>query len=195
MTDREAFHSQAVEILRQEVPEDLEWLPWNGMPAMRWSGDGAPVDGRIPRGWLVMAARRGDPHPDAEMRLQAALFDRRDAAVLGRWLLQAWIGHDTAETELTPARIAELREIAGRAAEMAQRFGRGGSDPEERFQQLLRQEENRPSPSALPHLGLLAVVAACADDTAAADVERYVERWQDERPEQCQALRRTVAAR
>ncbi|MEE8523093.1 MAG: FG-GAP-like repeat-containing protein, partial [Thermoanaerobaculia bacterium] len=56
---------------------------------MRWSGDGAPVDGTIPRGWLVMAARRGDPDPDAEMRRQAALFDRRDAAVLGRWLLQA----------------------------------------------------------------------------------------------------------
>jgi hypothetical protein len=188
MTDRESFRAQAVEILRQEIPEDLEWLPWGDVPPMRWSGGGEPVEELIPRGWLVAAARRDEPQPDAELRRQAALFERGDAARLGAWLLRTWIEHDTAVPELGEARKAELRAIAERAAELARRFGRGGTDPEERYQELLAQEANRPVASALPHRGLLAVVAACADDSVVAEVERYLEAWHRERPEQCRTL-------
>ena len=103
----------------------------------------------IPRGWLVAAALRGDPEPDAEMRERSALFERGTVAAFGAWLLGAWIERDTAVGELTDERRAELRGIAERAAELALRFGRGGTDPEERFRQLVAQEEDRPAPSAL----------------------------------------------
>jgi len=190
---RDTFRAEAVEILRQEVPEDLEWLPLGDLPPMRWSGDGAPVDARIPRGWLVAAARRGLPEPDSELRRRAALFDRADAAGLGTWVLRAWIEHDTAGFGLTDARKAELRAIAERAAALAQRLGRGGTDPEARYRQLLEQEGNRPAATALPHQGLLAVVAACADGGAVADVERYLSAWHGERPARCRALLRMLS--
>ncbi len=138
----------------------------------------------------VAAFKRGDPEPDDELRQRAALFDRGDAEALGTWLLRAWIEHDTESPELSEERKAELRAIAERAAEMAKRFGRGGTDPEERYRQLLAQEDSRPAPSALAHLGLLAVVAACAGDEAVAEVERYLTAWHEERPEQCRALLR-----
>ncbi len=192
MTERDRFLAEAVGTLRQEIPEDLEWLPWRQLPEMRWSGDGAPVDERIPRGWLVAAAKRGEPDPDGDVQQRAALFDRGDAAALGVWLLRAWIEHDTAAPELSEARQTELRAIAERAAEMARRFGRGGTDPEERYRQLLAQEDSAPAPSALPHQGLLAVVAVCADGSAAGDVERYFSAWQG-RPAQCRALLRMLS--
>ncbi len=193
MPSRDDFRSATVEALRREVPEELEWIPWRQLPPLHWR-DGESVDDVVPRGWLVMAAERGAPEPDDEMRRWAALFDPGDAAALGRWLLESWIEHDTATTDLTPAREAELRGLAERAAEMARRFGRGGTDPEERFQQLLRQEGNRAAPSALPHKGLLAIVAACGTSTAAATVDGYLERWERERPEQSRELRKMVAA-
>jgi len=188
MSERDRFRAEALEVLRQEVPEDLEWVPWGDLPPMRWRADGAPVDERIPRGWLVAAAGRGRPEPDDGLRRRAALFDPGGAAALGAWLLRAWIEHDTSEPELTEARKAELRGIAERAASLAQRLGRGGTDPDERYRQLLAQEDNRPAASSLPHQGLLAVVAACADGAVAGDVERYLEARHEERPEQCRAL-------
>lgn len=188
MADRDSFRAEAVEILRQEIPEDLEWVPWHELPQVRWHGDQARVEGRIPRGWLVAAARRGEPEPDAKMRGRAALFDRGAAAVLGAWLLRAWIEHDTAVRELTEERKAELWVIAEKAAELAKRFGRGGSDAQERYRQLLAQEDGAPVPSALPHQGLLAVVAACGDATVVDEVERYLRAWKAERPAQCRAL-------
>lgn len=192
-TERDSFRTEAVEVLRREVPEDLEWLPWVAMPSLRWRGEGSDVEEVIPKGWLVAAAQRGEPEPDDGLVRRAALFDRGDAANLAVWLLRAWIEHDTTVPELTPERKAELRAIAERAAEMARRFGRGGTDPEERYRQLLAQEDNRPAPTALPHQGLLAVVAACGDGSVAADIEGYVSAWRTERPEQCRALERMLS--
>ncbi len=192
MAERDAFLAEAVDTLRREIPEDLEWLPWRELPRMRWD-DGTVVDERIPRGWLVRAAALERPEADADLRARAAMFDRDDAAALGAWLLRAWIEHDTAAPELSEARKAELRAIAERAAEMAKRFGRGGTDPEERYRQLLAQEDARPAPSALPHQGLLAIVAACAGGSIATDVERYLTTWQGERPAQCRALLRMLS--
>jgi len=186
--DRATFEARAIARLRQEIPEHLDWLRWHDLPPLLWIGDQAAVDPRAPRGWLVSAERRGLPQPDAELRQAAALFDRGAATTLGAWLLRAWIEHDTLVPGLTEARRVELRAIAERAAQMAARFGRGGADPEDRYRQLLAQEENRSAPSALPHQGLLAIVAVCADGNIAADVERYLSGWQSERPVQCRAL-------
>ncbi|MEM7353602.1 MAG: hypothetical protein AAF657_22585 [Acidobacteriota bacterium] len=194
MTTRETFHAESLAVLRREIPEDLEWIPWSELPALRWRDDDTPVDPIVPRGWLVGAALRGDSEPVAEMRQRAALLHHGDAAALGHWLLRCWIEHDTAKTELTEARLTELRGIAERAAALAQSMGRGGTDAEERFQQLVGQERQRPEPTAMPHQGLLAIVAACADRAIAADIEQYLASYQTERPAQCQALSRLVSS-
>lgn len=193
MITREAFLDEAVATLRQEVPENLEWLPWRELPPMRWAGDRATVDQRIPRGWLVAAALREEPEPNADMLERASMFNDRDAAALGSRLLQAWIAYDTKTTELTESRKQELRTIAERAAKMAERFGRGGTDPEERYRQLLAQEGSRPASTALPHQGLLAIVATCADGSVASHAQDYLSTWHDERPARCRALLRMLS--
>ncbi len=191
VTLRETLKAEALEALRREVPEELEWLPRGDLPSLRWS-DGSSVDPAIPKGWLVTAALCGDAEPDASLRRRATLFHPGDAAALGRWLLGRWIAHDTQAPELTAARRDELREIAERAADMARRFGRGGTDADERFRQLLEQEQNRAEPTAMPHQGLLAIVAVCADATAAPDIESYLATWSGKRSDQCRALRQVL---
>ena len=192
-SERDSFRAEVVEVLRREVPEDLEWLRWDEIPRMRWQCDGSVVEDVIPKGWLVEAAQRTEPVPDDTMTKRAALFDRTDAAAFGAWLLRLWIAHDTSLPELTPERRVELRGMAARAAELARRMGRGGTDPEERYRQLLAQEDHRPAPTSLPYRGLLAVVAACADPRVAADVEHYISAWQGERPARCRALQRMLS--
>ncbi len=191
--DRSQLHEDAIACLRREVPEHLEWIPWAELPALQWRDDRTPVDARIPKGWLVLAAQRSNPEPDAVLQQAAELFEPAGAVFLGAWMLRAWIEHDTYRDELTEERRRELRAIAEKAAVLAERFGRGGTDPEERYQQMLATEENRPEPSALPHQGLLASVAVCADGTVAPLIETYLSTWHRERPEQCRALLRMLS--
>ncbi|RMH21662.1 MAG: hypothetical protein D6696_05275 [Acidobacteria bacterium] len=192
MKERESWRTEAVATLRREVPDELEEL-LVGLPPVRWRDDAAAVEPLILRGWLVAAAQRGEPEPDAAMRKRAALLDRGDAAALAGWLLRAWIEHDVALPEIGADREAELRAIAERGAQLARRLGRGGTDAEARYRQLLAQEESRPPSSALAQRGLLAVVAACGAGGLVPEVERYLSARAQERPAQSRALLRMLS--
>ncbi len=179
-SERDQFLHEAIEALRQEVPESLEWLFADDPPALRWRSDGAPADPRLARGWLVLANRRDEVEPTDRQRQQASLIHCQDAAALARWLLKAWIALDTAPTatEPTDARRRELRKIAELAAEVARRFHRAGTDPEARYRQLVEQEGRSEASSALSHRGLLALVVVCADPADRAlrsEIEGYLD--------------------
>ncbi len=198
MTDRTRFRDAALASARQEVPETLEWIPWRDVPSVRWRDDGTLVDAVVVRGWLVKAALRDDPTPDDEMRRSSALLDDEDTMTLASWLLDQWIAHDTdVPVPITHRRKDDLRAIATKAAELATRLGRGGTDPEERYDGLLVQEANRAAPSALPYQGMLALVAAYADRGPESDVARqvhcYLNTHREARPAQCRALERMMA--
>ena len=193
MSTRDELRNLTVERLRQEIPETLDWIPWGDQPPMRWATDDSPVDRRIPRGWLVLAFERQDPVPTDELWQQAKLFRADDAADLALWLLERWLAHDTTTPELTAERRVELRGIAEKAARVAKRFGRGGSDPEERFRELLALEENRPAPSALPYRGLLAVVGACGDHRSVTAVRTFLTSRNRDRAETCRVLLQMLA--
>ncbi len=193
MTTRDELRDLTVERLRQEIPDVLDWIPWGDLPALRWAADDSPVDRRVPRGWLVLAFERRNPLPDGDLLQQTALFRADDAADLANWLLEGWLALEAAVPEPTAERRAELRGIAEKAARVAKRFGRGGSAPDERFRQLLAQEENRPPSSALPYRGLLAVVGACGDHRAIASAHAFLTTRHPERPDACRVLLRMLA--
>ncbi len=162
-SERDSFLGEAIEALRQEVPESLEWLFADDPPSLRWRGDGAVADRRLARGWLVLADRRDDWRPTRQQRDQASLIHPEDGVALALWLLETWIGFDgSGPAKLTEERSRELREMAERAAEVARRFNRGGTDPEERYRQLVTQESRNEPGSALNHPGLPALIVACA---------------------------------
>ncbi len=183
----------AMSTLRQELPEDIEWIPWTSMPRLHWHEDGSLADERIVRGWLIAAVLRGAPTPDLEMTRHAACFDPDDDAMLATWLLDAWIAHDTTPVPpLTDERHEALRDIAARGAELAVRLGREGKDPAARYRELVAVENNHLAPSGHPHKGLLAVVAACTNGDVVQrireTVARYRDTWSATRPARCRAL-------
>ena len=191
--ERRAFLDQAIQALRREVPEALEWLFHGDPPSLRWQGDPDPVDPRLARGWLVLADQRQDPDPSDEQVRQASLLDAESRASLAIWLLRTWITFDTTlAPALTDARRQELRAMAEKAAAIAKRFGRGGTDPGERYQQLIAQESSHEPATAWPHRGLLALVAACSDpdtlDTLRPIVAQYQDAWGAERPRRSRLL-------
>ena len=128
MSTRPDFETATLEALRQEVPESLEWLFVDGWPDVRWQ-DGDSADRRVAKGWMVLADRRQDAAPSAEQRGQAELLDAGDLADLALWILDAWIDHEAEPPPISEARHQELKEMANRAAQLAQRMGRGGTDP------------------------------------------------------------------
>lgn len=198
MTDhptlRADFNAEMVEVVRREIPEALDWLDLADLPPLRWREDGSVVDAIVQRGWLVTAFTCDKPRATTVLHHQTHLFERESTAAFGRWLLQAWIAHDTETPTISDARRIELRATAEQAAQLASRFGRDGTDPEERFGQLLQQEENRAAPSALPYRGLLSVVEACADDTITEVITSYLAQHSRERPDQSRLLVETLRA-
>ena len=191
-TNRDAFLEASIQTLRREVPEELEWLFAGELPQLKWQDD-TDTDPRLLKGWLTAADGRGSVEPSAEQKERAGLLSAQSRGEVALWLLRVWMANDTQETsEPSEARKAELREMAEKAAEMSRRFGRGGTDPEERYRQMLAQEGNAAPSSSLPHKGLLSLVAVCGaevSDTLGKDIENYVGSWQGQRDEQCQALR------
>lgn len=133
---RSQFEAQIREVLRDELPEILDEIPWNDAPSMRWA-DGSEVPPELIRGWLSAAVIRDDPEPSAEQRAQAQLFDASSRQALSAWIEEVLASLDRPASGLSEERLAELREQAESAAALAQKFGRGGTDPEERFRQLV----------------------------------------------------------
>ncbi len=187
MSTRPDFETATLEALRREVPESLEWLFATAWPDVRWK-DGETADRRVVKGWMVLADRRQDASPDAEQREQAELLDEADLADLAEWILDAWIDHEAEPPPISDARHQEMKDMARQAAHLAQRLGRGGTDPEERLAQLLALEAAQEAPSSWPHRGLLALVQLGADERIEVTIETYFERWQDERPRRRQLL-------
>ena len=184
---QDRFLRETIEALRQEVPESLEWLFAEDPPSLRWQSDGSSADPRLARGWLVLADRRDDWRPTQLQRDQASLIHPDDGVALALWILEAWVGFgNNGPGELTDERRRELREMAERAAEVARRFNRGGTDPEERYRQLVAQESRNDPGSALNHRGLLALVVACAAEGADSRLRQRMDAYlndQDRSPE------------
>lgn len=133
---REAFEAQVREVLRDELPEILDEIPWHDAPSLHWQ-DGGDVPPEIVRGWLSAAVIRDDPEPSAEQRAQAQLFDEWSRKALSRWIEEVLASLDRPASSLSEERLAQLREQAKTAAMLARKLGRGGTDPGERFRQLV----------------------------------------------------------
>lgn len=156
---RSQFEAQIREVLRDELPEILDEIPWDDAPSMRWA-DGGDVPPEIVRGWLSAAVIRDDPEPTAEQRAQAQLFDESSRQALSAWIEKVLASLDRPAPALSEERLAQLREQAESAAALARKFGRGGTDPEERFRQLVELYGGESRPVAA-FRGLLAVADPC----------------------------------
>jgi hypothetical protein len=191
---REALASEAARSTAKGTPKELEWFPWDAMPAVRWGDSREQVGADIQRWMIVQAVKQKQPEPNAVLRKYCAMFESGDRDRFGQWLLELWLREDvrpipadeamqraSAQGQSThqlmtqhPKYFANSPQLGKSAAELTAMY----------LPALLRQ----PAGSAIASKGILAVAAACAGAQAAAPTQRYLKEWYGTRAGQGKAL-------
>jgi hypothetical protein len=192
--DRDALATQAAATLAKGMPKQLEWLPWDSVPAVRWvdSGDAVPAD--VLKWFAVQAVKAKSPEPNVMLRKYCALFDPADREAFGQYMLEAWLAEDVrpvtleeAEARATTAATEMLRYIAMYPQHYAHDPA-NGKTVEQLTAEYLPGFAGQPAGSAVGAKGLLALAAACARERAADPVARYLKEWYGQRAAQGKAL-------
>ena len=191
--DRDALAGQAATVVAKGLPKDLDWFPWDGLPAVRWA-DGEPVSPEILRWFLAQAVKGRSAEPNAVLRKYAAMLDPRDRERLGQFVLEAWVAQDLAPIDPDEAR----RQAEQAAANMYQSIRQWpqyyqdnplrNASQEQIMASYLPSYLKQPAGSAASSKGLLAVAAACAGERAAPVAQRYLKEWYGMRAAQGRAL-------
>ena len=92
--DPAALAREAKAGLAKARPKDLEWFPFDRLPALKWA-DGSPVDPVLPEWWVTLATKLKQPGGNALMNLWLDRLAPGDAHRLGWMVLTGWIDEDT----------------------------------------------------------------------------------------------------
>lgn len=192
--DRADLRKKARAAVAKGLPKELGWFPWSGLPEVRWSDSGEPVGTETLQWLLAQAVRARSPEPNAMLRKYCAMFDPVDRERLGQFVLESWLAEDTRPIDAEEAHRRAAQE-AGWTHQSMTRYPQGyqnnpllGASVEELTAAYLPRFLREPVGSAAASKGLLAVVAACARERAAAPVARYLKDWYGRRASQSKAL-------
>jgi len=155
-----------------------EWLP--DLPAVRWK-NGEPVPSEVVRGWVGRAHKLKQAEVNPVARLSLERVDPADRAVLGRFLLEAWIAQDT-----RPA--WSLQQCRAEAARYASAMRRPGETSEQAERRLFEYYSGLIDSSAIADKGLLALAGACGGPDVPRLAGDYMRHWYGQRAPQCKAL-------
>ena len=170
-----ALLAEASAGLKNGVPADLAWFPWQRLPTVRDS-TGVTVAEDILKWLIVSACRLRSPEPTELLRTHVAGFDASDRATFGRFVLDEWIAYDT-----VPVRPSEADRLA-RASARANYVRQERYTEEELYGKVLPRCAEEPVGSAIKSKGILAVAAACCDGAAVEPISAYLKRWYGMRP-------------
>ncbi len=178
----------AVRGLRR-VPKAMQPLMDLVLPTVRWEDSGAVVDQRIVRWWLLKAAKRGDPAPDALLEMQIAQLDTNDALALGDAVISVWclgsIVNSSREFRIPKDEVLEHipARYQHRIHELVPALPASGWPP----------VMAHPLTSPIKVKGILGIVAACGGPGPADHAEEFLRTWYGWFSAQCKALLRMLA--
>jgi hypothetical protein len=192
--DRDALAAEASKSLAKGLPKDLQYFPWSAMPEVRWSDNGTAVSSDVLRWFLVQAVKQKSPEPNAVLRKYCEIFDARDRENFGQFVLETWLIEDV--RPISPDEALRRAQNAAQSMHSSmvsypqyyQESSHLGKSVEELAAAFLPAELRQPAGSAIASKGLLAVVAACARERAAAPTQRYLKEWYGSRAAQGKAL-------
>lgn len=206
--DRAAEERDAPRWLRGGIPKELTWFPWDTLPVVHWRDSGAPVPSDLVKAWLLRHFKAKSPEPGALLRSSCACLVPAEREALGEFILDAWIGQDTAhispeQAATEAAEMAQgsltwqqhLQQMARTNPALAQSMGASATPLtyEEFYQRALAVTSIRPLGSAISSKGVLAVAGACLGASAAPRVQAYLQQWYGQRAAQCRALLQMLA--
>ena len=191
---RDSLLAEAKKQLAKGVPKDMEWLPLDSIPEVRWTDNGEQVPPEVLRWMLAQACRAKTPEPNAVLRKYCAMFEPRARAQFGQWVLEHWLREDVAPISPEDA-LARARSHAQSSWNLMKSHPQYfkdspllGKSEAELVAAYLPSLMRTPRGSAAASKGLLAVAAACAAERAAAPVQRYIKEWYGTRASQGKAL-------
>ncbi len=203
--DRANLLKESEKGLSKGIPEDLKWFPFNSLPAVHWQDTGKQVQPEIIQWWLLQGFKLKNPEPGALLRRYCANFKPAEREVLGQFVLDAWIGEDTAPIAREEAE-KRAREQARQMAHYAQYlYQHAQSNPqtqvtakpplsaEQYYAQALASMVKLPKGSAIASKGVLSIAGACVGGGASPAVNRYLKEWYGQRAAQCKALLQMLA--
>jgi hypothetical protein len=192
--DRGALAVEAAKSLAKGLPKDLEYFPWNALPAVRWADTGAVVPPDVLRWMIVQAVKQKSPEPNAVLRKYCEMFNASDREAFGQFVLEVWLREDVRPISPDEALQRAQRDAQSTYASMAnypqyyQDSPHLGKSVEELTAAFLPAQLRQPAGSAIATKGLLAVAAACARERAAGPTQRYLKEWYGSRAAQGKAL-------
>jgi hypothetical protein len=202
--DRGALLKEAEKGLTKGVPEELQWFPFEQLPAVHWLDNGKPVEPAILKWWLVQGFKLKNPEPGALLRKYCASLKPLERQALGQFVLEAWVAKDTSprvgvEAEKEAMRRAQAAVLASQQwAQWAQQnpqiaqqmaaYAPKQKSLQEYYEELLLVVQREPTGTAIASKGILSLAGACAGAGAAPVVRQYLKDWYGMRVAQCRAL-------
>jgi len=195
LLDLEKLDKEAEQGLKKGLPKDLEWFPFSQLPAVRWSESGKPVPTAIIHWFLVQSYKLKNAEAGPTLRRYCSLFLKEDREVLGKFVLEAWIGQDTKPKYTSEQAAAEAQKMVQQVVTYAKQYPQYYPDfSEERtYQTHFNWLVIQPEGSQTSTKGILAVSGACCGGDAAPIVHRYIKQWYGHRAAQCKALLQVLA--
>lgn len=170
--------------LKKTPGKGLEWFPFDGLPTVRRK-DGAPLDARVIRWWLLLAVKLKQPGGNPWFDLLLDELDPGDAARFGLAVLQAFVAHDTAAPSEEEANAYAAGQVDATLAQY--RRWDAAVTREQIFSMLRRQKLTAYYGSANDQKGVLALCVRAPGADAVNIVKAYF-RDHYTRTAQCKAL-------
>lgn len=192
MLPRDYLLDTAQSRLKKGIPDELNWFPFDQLPALTWSDTGEPVEPEIVSWWLLQGCRKKSPEA-ASLHLDGwpEQISKTEGEGLGKFVLEQWIQQDTQIIEqpdlqtLTEQLTAEFQQF--------RHFSYLNITPEEEDRRLhdfltyMIADKTRRG-SAIKEKGILSVAGSFGRAALIPLVEKYIDDWQVKRSAQCWAL-------
>ncbi|MEZ5393568.1 MAG: HEAT repeat domain-containing protein [Bryobacterales bacterium] len=102
----------ARKLAKMGPPNELSWMPFESLPAVRWRGSAEQIPQQTLTWWLAQAVKLKSPEPGPLLRRQLRLLHPEDRETLGRAILQSWMDYDTMPMTYEQVRQAAERQHA-----------------------------------------------------------------------------------
>lgn len=189
--NRDELAAEAKAGLAKKLPKGAEWVPLDTLPKVHWDDTGAQVPADVVRWWVVQSVQQKSPVCGPVIRKYLSLCKKKDANQLARYILSAWIGHDTAtasqEEAAAKARVEADKNWAAWShyPHFAQSYN---NDKENYYKSLVQLYSGTLINSAIDQKGMLALASASGDADCVKMSEQYIRKFFGNRLAQCKAL-------
>ncbi len=198
--DRDNLLKDSQKLLQKGIPAALKWFPFNALPIVHWQDTGQPVATDIIKGLLLQCWKQKTPEPGPILKRYVEMWKPDEREVLGQFILESWIAHDTAPAHTPQEADQQAQKRAQQDFQYYQQYQQQYPNStyyqvtyDELYQRYYNELLNQCLGSAIKEKGILAIAAACCGTRAIAPINHYLTTWYGMRMAQCKALLQVLA--